>query len=177
MVTHTGARSNTIPHALASVQTAVVRLWVQTQRWSRVGADLRRAVVSIDEIDGQKHGSASYAVNNHTKRNSTGRKFINTNDTPLRLRTDTGYLRFTSVQTAVVRLWVETQRWSRVGADLRRAVVSIDEIDGQKHGSASYAVNNHTKRNSTGRKFINTNDTPLRLRTDTGYVRWHMDQC
>ena len=74
-------------------------------------------------------------------------------------------------------IWVETQRWSRVGADLRRAVVSIDEIDGQKHGSASYAVNNHTKRNSTGRKFINTNDTLLRLRTDTGYVRWHMDQC
>ena len=92
MITHTGARSNTIPHALASAQTAVVRLWVQTQRWSRVGADLRRAVVSIDEIDGQKHGSASYAVNNRTKRNSTGRKFINTNDTLLRLRTDIGYL-------------------------------------------------------------------------------------
>ena len=94
MMTHTGTRSNTIPHALASVQTAVARLWVQTQRWSRVGADLRRAVVSIDEIDGQKHGSASYAVNNHTKRNSTGRKFINTNDTLLRLRTDTGYVRW-----------------------------------------------------------------------------------
>ena len=92
MVTHTGARSNTIPHALASVQTAVVRLWVQTQRWSRVGADLRRAVVSIDEIDGQKQGSAPCAVNNHTKRNSTGRKFINTIDTLLRLRTDIGYL-------------------------------------------------------------------------------------
>ena len=91
-------------------------------------------------------------------------------DTLLRLRTDTGYLRFTSVQTAVVRLWVETQRWSRVGADLRRAVVSIDEIDGQKQGSAPCAVNNHTKRNSTGRKFINTNDTLLRLRTDIGYL-------
>jgi hypothetical protein len=57
-----------------------------------------------------------------------------------------------------------------IGADLRRAVVSIDEIDGQKHGSASYAVNNHTKRNSIGRIFINTNDTLLRLRTDIGYL-------
>ena len=95
MITHTGARSNTIPHVLASVQTGVTDLCVQTYLWSQtVGADLRRAVVSIDEIDGQKHGSASYAVNNHTKRNSTGRKFINTNDTLLRLRTDTGYVRW-----------------------------------------------------------------------------------
>ena len=93
MITHTGARSNTIPHVLASVQTGVTDLCAQTYLWSQtVGADLRRAVVSIDEIDGQKQGSASCAVNNHTKRNSTGRKFINTNDTLLRLRTDIGYL-------------------------------------------------------------------------------------
>ena len=93
MITHTGARSNTIPHVLASIQAGVTDLCVQAYLWSQtVGADLRRAVVSIDEIDGQKHGSASYAVNNHTKRNSTGRKFINTNDTLLRLRTDIGYL-------------------------------------------------------------------------------------
>jgi len=37
----------------------------------------------------------------------------------------------------------------------------MDEIDGQKQGSAFYAVKNHTKRNSTGRKFININDTQL----------------
>ena len=93
MITHTGARSNTIPRVLASIQAGVTDLCVQTYLWSQtVDAYLRRAVVSIDEIDGQKQGSAPCAVNNHTKRNSTGRKFINTNDTLLRLRTDIGYL-------------------------------------------------------------------------------------
>jgi len=37
----------------------------------------------------------------------------------------------------------------------------MDEIDGQKQGSAFYAVKNHTKKKSTGRKFININDTQL----------------
>ena len=93
MITHTGARSNTIPHVLASIQAGVTDLCVHTYLWSQtVDEYLRRAVVSIDEIDGQKQGSAPCAVNNHTKRNSTGRKFINTNDTLLRLRTDIGYL-------------------------------------------------------------------------------------
>ena len=93
MITHTGSRSNTIPHVLASIQAGVTDLCVQTYLWSQtVDAYLRRAVVSIDEIDGQKQGSAPCAVNNHTKRNSTGRKFINTNGTLLRLRTNIGYL-------------------------------------------------------------------------------------
>ena len=78
MITHAGARSNTIPHVLASIQAGVTDLCVRTYLWSQtVGADLRRAVVSIDEIDGQKkQGSAPCAVNNHTKRNSTGRKAV-----------------------------------------------------------------------------------------------------
>ena len=51
-----------------------------------------------------------------------------------------------------------------VGADPRLTVATMDEIDEQKHGA--YEIGK-TKKNTTGRKFINIIHTQLTVRNNT----------
>ena len=53
---------------------------------------------------------------------------------------------------------------THVWADPRLTVATMDEIDEQKHGAYKLGK---TKKNTTGRKFINIIDTQLSLRTNT----------
>ena len=76
MVTHTGARSNTkLSHQLHPLcvirftnRIAVTYLVADFCILRAVGVDLRLTVVSMDEKDGQKQGSAFYTVNYHVKK-------------------------------------------------------------------------------------------------------------